>query len=153
MKMKTLLAAAVAAFVLLASPALARKNNSTEPGKYKDWNDELIDRLRIKKTFQLAEYEQLLIVPADIEDAKLPEKDDDDEEDFEEVMGVAKNTRKLILRGIEDSLEDEDIDIAKSAAEEAEGLDRTLVLKGNLVDTEPGPRAARILVGFGAGGA
>lgn len=134
------------AFVLLSSPAVARKGKgpSTEPGKYTEWNDE-IDELEIVEAFKLSDYSKVVVEPFDTDDTPLPEKDDNT---YEPVQEVLKDPAAPFAEGLGGEIEG--VKVSQGSGGKGEG---TLVVRTKVLTLDPGSRAARYWAGFGAGAA
>jgi hypothetical protein len=132
------------ALLALALPLAAAKGKKglTAPGRYKDWDDE-IDRVEILKTFNLAEYERVVVEPFDTKDVELPEKDDNT---YVPVKAVLSHVEEPFLDGLSNELPDR-LKVGKGEGGEA----RTLKIRVKVDLMDPGSQAARYWVGFGAG--
>jgi hypothetical protein len=132
--------------LLLAAPAEAQKRGvPTAPGTYEDWNDD-IDRVEIVETFAAADYRRLVVVGFDTATTPLPEPSDNSYEAVREVLGDVATPLAAGLRETAEGLEVE-------TAAEAPGGEGVLVLRGRVLEMDPGSRAARYWAGFGAGAA
>lgn len=144
--------AAVVALVLcvvVASPAAAKKkrgNAPTAPGSYRDWNGDL-DQVEIVQSFALADYRRLLVADFDTSDTPLPESDDNT---YEPVQEVLADVHEPLLNGLRETLPGVAVERQGDGGGEGEGA---LLLRGRVVEMDPGSRAARYWGGFGAGAA
>jgi hypothetical protein len=130
--------------VAAAIPAHARgrKTSSTEPGTYKEWGPD-IDQIEIVKKFRFADYKQIVVQPLDTDSVKLPSKDDNTYEPTKKVLASATEGFVQGLRGSVDPKVTIETKAPKTAG--------TLILRGKIVELDPGSKAARYWGGFGAG--
>jgi hypothetical protein len=137
-------------FALFASApsaeARGRKSVSTEPGTYKEWGPD-IDEITIKKTFKIANYNTIVVMPFDTRKTTRPGKDED-----------SYNAVNKVLDGFSGTLSEALRQELKATAKveqhsKAPRASRTLIVRGTVVEIDPGSRAARYWAGFGAGGA
>lgn len=128
----------------LAAPAMARKAASTAPGKYTEWNDE-IDELEIVSPFKLSDYAEVVVEPFDTSAAPLPDKDDNT---YEPVKKVLASITPPFVEGLSGELSRPPVSLARG-----ETGPRALVIRGKVVELDPGSKAARYWGGFGAGAA
>lgn len=134
--------------MVVALPVGAQKRGGvpTEPGTYEDWNDE-IDRVEIVETFAAGEYSRLVVSDFETSGTPLPERDDNT---YEPVQEVLRDVAGPLVEGL---VETEPGLAVERAAGEAPGEAGVLVLRGRVVEMDPGSRAARYWAGFGAGAA
>lgn len=142
-------AAAVSTLAALAFaaalPAAARDGVPTAPGTYRDWNDE-IDEMEIVETFAADDYQRLVVLPFDTSSTPRPEAGDNTVEAVDEVLADVAGP---IAAGLREASGERAIETAATAPEEA----GVLVLRGRVLEMDPGSRAARYWGGFGAGAA
>ena len=133
------------AALVVAAPVYARgkKAASTEPGKYKAWGPD-IDEIEIVKKFSFADYKHIVVKPLDTDDTPLPQKDDNTYEPVKKVLASVTEGYVQGLRG--EVAPDVSID------DSAKGGD-TLLIRGKVIEMDPGSKAARYWAGFGAGAA
>ncbi|MEM7481708.1 MAG: DUF4410 domain-containing protein [Acidobacteriota bacterium] len=140
--------AALAAFLLigaLATDAAAKgKRAPTKPGTYTDWNGDL-DRIEIVQTFSLDDFEGLLVGAFETEDVVLPDPDDNS---YEPAVRVLADVESPLIQGLRKELSR--LKVKRADGEPAAG---DLLLRGRVVEMDPGSRAARYWGGFGAGAA
>ena len=145
--MKTCRWIAVLAIALLvvALPVEAKKgkNAPTEPGTYTDWNEDL-DRVEIVETFDLSTYQRLVVEDFATDGVALPEADDNTHEPVKEVLADVESP---LVEGLEEALERLEVEAGSG------GGAGTLLLRGRVLEMDPGSRAARYWAGFGAGAA
>ena len=137
-------------FLLASGVAFAGKKNKgkkapTEPGTYTEWNEDL-DRVEIVQTFAFSDYGRLVVGTFDTENTPLPEEEDNA---YDPVVKGARRRRGSAGRGAAQGALRE-FDIATGDAGSEAG---TLVLRGEVLEMNPGSRAARYWAGFGAGAA
>ncbi len=130
----------------LALPLLARgkKSSSTQPGTYKEWGPD-IDRIEIVQTFKFSEYSSVAVVAFDTSEVKLPEKDDNT---FGPVRKVLASATEGLVQGLRGEVGSK-VTLEEKAPESA----GTLVIRGKIVELDPGSKSARYFAGFGAGAA
>jgi len=137
----------VALLIIVAAPSHARdKAAPTAPGKYKAWGPD-IDEIEIAKTFKIAGYDRIVIEPFDTSQVALPDKN-------AKWYGTMKMTLAGYNQAFTEALEKELK--AKAAVEEANAAPKsakTLIVRGTVLDLDPGTRAGRYFGGFGAGAA
>jgi hypothetical protein len=133
--------------VALAAPASfarGKKAAPTAPGSYKEWGPD-IDQLEIVKSFHFADYQQVVVQPFDTDAVKLPDKDDNSYDAARRVVASATEGFVQGLRGT--------IDPKVTLSERAGKAAGTLVVRGKVLEMDPGSKAARYWGGFGAGAA
>jgi hypothetical protein len=146
--MHTRLVIVLALLAAIAGSADARgkKPASVEPGKYKEWGPD-IDEIEIVKTFKLADYDSIVVVPFDTSAAPLP---DAKERSYTSVKTVLDGYTDTFVEALRDELKGK----AKvERGEKAPKAARTLAIRGKVEDVSPGSRAKRYIGGFGAGAA
>ena len=136
------------ALLVLAAPAEARRKKSapasTEPGSYKEWGPN-IDEIEIVKAFKLADYSKIAVKPLETDDVKLPKEDDNTYEPVKKVLASATET---FLKGLEEHVE------TKVSIDGKPGTNAgMLIIRGKVLELDPGSKAARYWAGFGAGAA
>jgi hypothetical protein len=133
--------------LLAVGLAIAKHKSPTEKGVHKDWNG-LIDKLEIVEVFQLASFTQVVVLPLDTKNTPLPDHDDNT---FTPTTTVLSKATSIFLAGIQQHAESKlKISIAEQppTADTAKGV---LLIRGSVSEIDPGSRAARYWVGFGAG--
>lgn len=135
--------------VALVAPAEARKKPqsgaSTEPGKYEKWGPD-IDEIEIVKAFDASSYKNVVVVPVEADDVKLPEKEDNTYEPVRKVLAAATEP---FAEGIEKHYQAAEVAVSEKPGK-ASG---TLVVRTKIEVMDPGSRAKRYFAGFGAGAA
>lgn len=139
---------AVALVLVLALPVGAQKRGGvpTAPGTYEDWNDE-IDRVEIVETFAAADYSRLVVADFDTSETPLPERDDNS---YEPVQEVLADVAGPLIEGLAEA--EPGLAVERGGGEAPAGAG-VLVLRGRVLEMDPGSRAARYWAGFGAGAA
>jgi hypothetical protein len=127
--------------VAIAFSAMAAKKVPTSPGKYAEWGPD-IDSIEIVKTFKFADYSKVVVQPLDGSSAPKPEEQDM----VEKVEKVAAHASAPFLEGLKKGVPDAEMAAAKSSAGE-------LIVRGKVTALDPGSRAKRMWVGYGAGAA
>ena len=133
--------------VALAAPvsyARGKKAAPTAPGTYKDWGPD-IDQLEIVKTFHFGDYKQVVVQPFDTDGVKLPDKEDNS---YDSARRVVASATEGFVQGLRGS-----VDPKVTLSEKAGKSDGTLVVRGKVLEMDPGSKAARYWAGFGAGAA
>jgi hypothetical protein len=145
---------AALAIVLLAAPHAAdagRRNKNknkeapTAPGTYTDWNEDL-DRIEIVETFALADYDRLVVGDFATDGVPLPAADDNT---YEPVKQVLADVEGPLIEGLREAGA-AGLAVERQGSGAAAGA-RSLLLRGRVVEMDPGSRAARYWAGFGAG--
>jgi len=131
----------------LAAPALVAKDHPapTAPGTYKEWGDD-IDQIEILKTFRIADYDKVVVQTFDTSSAPLP---DQKEKSYNSVKSVLDAYTLTLVEALRPELKAK---AEVTTADKAPKSARTLVVRGKVEDLNPGSRAGRMLVGYGAGG-
>lgn len=138
--------ALLASLLALPGGAFARdKPAPTSPGKYTDWGGE-IDELEIVASFKLADYGTIVVEPFDTSAAPLPPKDDNT---YAPVQYVLAHVTLPFKDGLAESLRTP-VALAEPGKTAGSG---DLVVRGKVIQMDPGSKAARYWAGFGAGAA
>jgi hypothetical protein len=132
---------AAVAVLAVAIAAMGAKKVPTVPGKYQEWGPD-IDSIEIVKTFKASDYSKVVVQPLDTSSTPKAEEQDM----VATVAKVAANATEPFLAGVKKGFPD--VAIAPDAA--AAG---TLIVRGKVTLLEPGSRAKRMFVGYGAGAA
>jgi hypothetical protein len=122
---------------------LAAKKVRVEPGQYEAWGPD-IDKIEIVKTFKLANYAKLVVVPIDV--SSVAERGDADL--AEKVDAVLAKATETFLEGIRDKMKS--LEISESDPSDSAG---SLILRTKVTVMDPGSRSKRMWVGYGAGAA
>ena len=141
------IAALAIALLILAPVAEARKKAKapTEPGSYTDWNGE-IDQLEVVKTFHRADYSRLVVGTFSTDGVALPDPSDNS---YEPVKAVLADVETPLAQGLGEELSGMQV-VRGDNGDKGAG---TLLLRGRVLEIDPGSRAARYWAGFGAGAA
>lgn len=139
----TLTVLALVLTLLAAAPAAAKKNAPTAPGTYTDWNGE-IDRFEIVETFSLGDYSKVVVGEFATDGVALPEPDDNAHEPVKEVLA---DVAAPIANGIRKKGPNLAVEVGDGGGE------GVLLLRGRILEMDPGSKAARYWGGFGAGAA
>jgi len=132
--------AVLAVVVVFAVAAMGAKKAPTAPGKYEDWGPD-IDSLEIVKTFKTADYAHVVVEPLDVSSTPKPE-DKDMVEKFEK---ASRRATESFVKGLKTRVAD------AAVAEGQPAGARVLIVRGKVTMLEPGSRAKRMWVGYGAG--
>ena len=127
----------------VALSAAAAKKPPTQPGKYETWGPD-IDSIEIVKSFSLSSYSKVIVEPLDGSKTPPPE-DADVAEKAAKVLEVATVPFVKGLRDAAPKLEIVDAPAASTAG--------ALLVRGRVTTMDPGSRAKRMWVGYGAGAA
>jgi hypothetical protein len=136
-----MLAAALAAGI---ADAAKKGKAPTAPGTYHDWNGDL-DQVEIVETFDLAGYKRLVVGTFDTSATPLPEADDNT---YERVKQVLVDVRTPLIQGLGSKPTGLTVVRQKEEPPAEEGV---LLLRGRILEMDPGSFAARAWAGFGAG--
>lgn len=138
---------AVVLFSSIAAPvAFAGKKPVLEPGKYKEWGQD-IDEIEIVKLFKIADYENVAVLRFDTAATPLP---DQKEKSYQSIKDVLTTYTDTLVESLRPELKSKKtIEVVASAPK----TDKTLIVRGTVDEIQPGSRAGRMLVGYGAGSA
>ncbi|HJT15824.1 MAG TPA: DUF4410 domain-containing protein [Thermoanaerobaculia bacterium] len=118
----------------------------TAPGTYKEWGPD-IDQIEILQPFKTADYDRIVIEPFDTSSTPLP---DAKEKWYGTMKSALASYNVWFVEAFEPELK------AKAKVEESDHAAKrpgTLVIRGTVLDMDPGSRAGRYFAGFGAGAA
>ncbi|MEA2339469.1 MAG: hypothetical protein QOE82_3476 [Thermoanaerobaculia bacterium] len=127
--------------IAIAFAAMAAKKTPTAPGKYQEWGPD-IDSVEIVKTFKFTDYSKVVVQPLDTSSTPKAEEADM----VEKVANVAAHATEPFLAGVRKGVPDAVLASASSAS-------RSLIVRGKITALDPGSRAKRMWVGYGAGAA
>ena len=134
------------AFAAPAAHARGKKTAELAPGKYKAWGED-IDEVEIVKPFKAADYDSIAVLRFDTTATPLP---DPKEKSYPSIQSVLASYTDSLVEALRDELKTKaKVDQTASAPKTA----KTLILRGKVEEIEPGSRAGRMLVGYGAGSA
>ena len=129
-----------------AGPASAAKKLPTTPGKYTEWGED-IDELEIVETFELGDYDRIVVTQFDGSATSLPSEDDNT---YAAVKQVLADTATPLVLGIREA---EGRKLPAEVGEASTSTPKTLLIRGKVLEMDPGSRAKRYWGGFGAGAA
>jgi|SRR5688572_27927797 len=134
--------------IAVSIPAEARRKKSpaasTEPGTYQQWGPN-IDEIEIVKPFNAADYKTIVVVPFDTDEVQLPKPEDNT---YEPVKKVLASVTDPFVASLGEHTE------AKVSLDAKPGKgEGTLIVRGKVLEMDPGSKAARYFAGFGAGAA
>jgi hypothetical protein len=129
------------AVAVIAIAAIGAKKTPTAPGKYAEWGPD-IDSIEIVKTFKFADYSKVVVQPLD--GSSTPKAEEADM--VEKVEKVAANATASFLEGLKKGVPDAAIAFGSPAS-------AALIVRGKITTLDPGSRAKRMWVGYGAGAA
>jgi len=131
----------------IVAPAFARsKPAPTAPGTYKEWRQD-IDSIEIVKTFKMADYDRVVVLPFDTSAAPLPDKND---KSYDTIKSVLDSYTSTLVEAMKPELKTK-VEVTQSDKTTKEA--KTLIIRGKVEDLSPGSRAKRYFVGFGGGAA
>lgn len=127
-------------FILLA-PGIAVADQKPTVGSHEDWDD--LDKVEIKQLFKLGDYATVTVEPFDTKDIALPEQYDNT---YKPVVEAQSLFNQRIFAKIQDELDQKpvlaNVDVSKSNG---------LLVRGKVVEMNPGIKSLRMFVGYGAG--
>lgn len=118
----------------------------TAPGTYKDWGPD-IDQIEIVQPFHVGDYDRIIVEPFDTSSTPLP---DQKEKWYGTMKSALASYNVWFMEAFRPELK------AKAKVEESDRAPKrpgTLVIRGTVLDMDPGSRAGRYFGGFGAGSA
>ena len=116
------------------------------PGKYSNWN-RFIDELEIVNPFNINNYSKVLILPIDSSTVPLPDKSDNTYEPLTKMIGHVDQTFR---EGLTEGLKGSNI-IALESSASPTSKTGVLIIQAKVFEMNPGSRALRYFIGFGAG--
>ncbi|MGJ8619536.1 MAG: DUF4410 domain-containing protein [Methylophilaceae bacterium] len=128
------------AFILLA-PGIAVADQKPAVGSYEDWDD--LDKVEIKQLFKLSDYATVTVEPFDTKDVELPEQDDNT---YKPVVEAQSLFNQRIFAKIQDELDQKPV-LANVDVSKGNGL----IVRGKVIEMNPGIKSLRMFVGYGAG--
>jgi hypothetical protein len=129
-----------------APVAFAAKKPVVEPGTYKEWGQD-IDEIEIVKSFKIADYENVAVLRFDTAATPLP---DQKEKSYQSIKDVLTTYTETLIEALRPELKSKKtIELVTSAPKS----EKTLIVRGTVDEIQPGSRAGRMLVGYGAGSA
>jgi uncharacterized protein DUF4410 len=147
MRSRGFLMTILALVVLVAVPMFARsKPAPTAPGKYKEWGQD-IDEIEIVKSFRLADYDRIVVLPFDTSGTPLPDKKD---KSYDTIKSALASYTFTLVEALKPELR------SKATVEQldkAPKTSKTLIVRGRVEAMSPGSRAKRYIAGYGAGAA
>jgi hypothetical protein len=146
MRSRRLLVVILALSIVVPAVYGRAKPAPTAPGTYKEWGQD-IDQIEIIKTFKMADYDKIVVEPFDTSKAPLPDQK-------EKWYGTLKTALAGYTGYFMESFPQElkakaDVQQSSSAPKSA----KTLIIRGEVEQLDPGSRAGRYFGGFGAGSA
>ena len=124
--------------------ASAQKKSSIKTGTFKDWNG--IDHINIRKIFDFDDYSKILIMPVDVSAVVLPDQSDNT---YQPMVDVLNSLQEYAADYLRKPLKKTPVSI--SAAKTLLPEPKTLAFNMKIDEFDPGNRALRAWVGFGAG--
>jgi hypothetical protein len=126
--------------LLLALTAYAGGKPSTAPGKYKEWGPD-IDEIEILKTFKTADYDRIVVQHFDTSKVELP---DPKAKWYGTLKMAVSSYDDAFLEAFQKELK------AKPTVEQAAQAPKsrkTLIIRGTVLELDPGSRAGRYFGG------
>ncbi len=118
----------------------------TAPGTYKEWGQD-IDQIEIIKTFKMADYDKIVVEPFDTSKTPLPGPK---EKWYDTLKTALEGYTGYFMEAFPKELKAKaDVQQSSSAGKSA----KTLIIRGDVEQLDPGSRAGRYFGGFGAGSA
>ncbi|MGI8820308.1 MAG: DUF4410 domain-containing protein [Chthoniobacterales bacterium] len=143
MKLRLFLLLSIGLFLFVRPESYAAKPASaTTPGTYKDWHD--MDEVTIVQPFQLGAFKVVAVPPLDTRNATLPPPNDNS---YADVKAALAGSAQAFIAGLQSKLGGLQVQAGQGGGANA------LVVRVRITKTDPGSRAARYFVGFGAGAA
>ena len=128
----------------LSIPAGAAGKASTAPGKYTSWGEDEVDEIEVVTAFKFADYTGVSVAPLDT--SKAPPGEGKEAKNVQEaIAGVDASFLEGVIKGVSSH--------SKVAVQRGEGSGHALLIKGTVIELNPGSKGARMGVGFGAGAA
>src|SRR5258705_5165913 len=128
----------------LPTPAGAAGKTGNTPGKYVPWGDDEVDEIEVVKAFKFDDYSGVSVAPLDT--SKAPPGEGKEAKNVQEAIAKVDES---FLTGVKKGISS----YSKTAVEPGTGSGHALLIKGVVVDLNPGSKGARTGVGFGAGAA
>jgi hypothetical protein len=128
----------------LSIPAAEAGKASTTPGKYTSWGEQEIDEVEVVNTFKFADYAGVFAAPLDTSKAPAGEG-----KEAKEIQQAIAGLDASFLTGLKKGVSSH----SKATVETGAGSGHALLVKGAVVEIDPGSKGARMGVGFGAGAA
>jgi hypothetical protein len=117
------------------------------PGRYKEWGPSGIDDVEIVKTFRMADYDHVVVLPFDTSATPLPDKS---EKSYDTIKSVLASYTFTLVEALKPELKAKaDVERSDKAPKSA----KTLIVRGTVNELSPGSRAKRYLAGALAGAA
>ena len=133
--------------LLYASLLFAASSAPMAPGRYKEWGPSGIDDLEIVKTFRMADYDHVVVLPFDTSATPLPDKK---EKSYDTIKSALAAYTFTLVEALKPELK------AKAEVEQSDKAPKsakTLIVRGTVDELSPGSRAKRYLAGALAGAA
>jgi hypothetical protein len=146
MRSRRFLVAILALSIVVPAVYGRTKPAPTEPGTYKAWGQD-IDQIEIIKTFKIADYDKIVVQPFDTSKAPLP---DPKEKWYGTLKTALEGYTSYFMEAFPKELKAKaDVQQSSSAGKSA----KTLIIRGEVEQLDPGSRAGRYFGGFGSGSA
>ncbi len=146
MRSRRLLVAILALSVFIPAGYARTKPAPTAPGTYKEWGRD-IDQIEIIKSFKISDYDKIVVEPFDTSKAPLP---DQKEKWYGTLKTALAGYTGYFMEAFQPELKAK-VDVQQSST--APKSAKTLIIRGEVENLDPGSRAGRYFGGFGAGSA
>jgi Domain of unknown function (DUF4410) len=133
----------LAAGLSLPAGAGAEGKGSTAPGKYTSWGEMDFDEIEIVQAFKFADYTGVAVAPLDV--SKVPERTDNEAKNVKEAVATVDQP---FLEGLKKGVASYS---KKTEVQAGAGSGHALLIKGTVLELDPGSKAARAFAGYGAG--
>jgi hypothetical protein len=140
-KLTGLLRALLLSSFILVVPISAMADQKPAVGSFEDWDN--LDKVEIKQLFKLDDYATITVETFDTKDVELPKQDDNT---FKFVVEARDAFSSRIFESIKDELEDKPINNKLNKE-----LGKVLLIRGKVLEMNPGVKSLRMFVGVGAG--
>ena len=122
-------------------PVAAHAETALSVGSFKDFKG--LDEVEIKQLFKLSDYDNVTVQPFNSADVPMPDKDNNT---YQPTMDAQSKFNERYLAQVQ-----EDFKPLLVSDSDKSISGKTLLIRGSLVQLDPGSKAARYFVGFGAG--
>ncbi len=146
MRSRRLLVAILALSIVVPAVYARTKPAPTAPGTYKEWGQD-IDQIEIIKTFKMSDYDKVVVEPFDTSKTPLP---DQKEKWYGTLKSALEGYTGYFMEAFPKELKAK-ADVQQSTS--APKSSKTLIIRGEVEQLDPGSRAGRYFGGFGAGSA
>ena len=119
----------------LSIPAGDGRQDAPPPGNTPSWGDEEVDEIEVVKAFKFADYTGVSVAPLDT--SKAPPGEGKEAKNVQQaIAGVDESFLTGVKKGVSS--------YSKTAVEPGAGSGHALLIKGAVVDLNPGSKGARV---------